>query len=299
MNALLHDPALVVADRWQRDFPLSDRPFAAIGHQHDLTEAEVLSGFKRLRDSAMLSRVGAVVRPHAAGISTLAALSCPPEDLPRVAAIVCAEHGVNHNYEREHAFNLWFVVTALSESDLLAILARIERHTGYGVIDLRLQQPYHIDLGFALAAKDGRKPAQGSASRQATADEQKLLAAMEDGIPLVETPFAAMALRLGWSEPDVREMIGAMCKAGIISRFGCVIRHRSVGYTANAMAVWDVPGEITDCIGWRLAGEPGVTLCYRRPRRPPLPHLLPLPRQTLGRRRRRRAMPTATPRSTT
>ncbi|HNE01785.1 MAG TPA: Lrp/AsnC family transcriptional regulator, partial [Plasticicumulans sp.] len=57
---------------------------------------------------------------------------------------------VNHNYEREHRFNLWFVVTAGSEGRLQAALGAIERATGLPVLRLPLLQEYHIDLGFRL-----------------------------------------------------------------------------------------------------------------------------------------------------
>ena len=54
-----------------------------------------------------------------------------------------------------------------------------------------------------------------------------------------------------------------------ISRFGCILRHRAIGYRANAMAVWDVPDNRVDAIAERLAAVDVVTLCYRRTRRKP------------------------------
>ena len=56
---------------------------------------------------------------------------------------------------------------------------------------------------------------------------------------------------------------------GMIKRFGIVVRHRELGYRANAMVVWDVPDERVGEAGRTLAALPFVTLCYRRPRRPP------------------------------
>jgi siroheme decarboxylase len=45
-----------------------------------------------------------------------------------------------------------------------------------------------------------------------------------------------------------------------------VIRHRRLGYAANAMAVWDVPDERVAGVAPLLASDPAVTLCYRRAR---------------------------------
>ena len=57
---------------------------------------------------------------------------------------------VNHNYEREHPFNLWFVVTAKNEQAVADVLADVERRTGIAVMDLPLLEAFHIDLGFPL-----------------------------------------------------------------------------------------------------------------------------------------------------
>jgi siroheme decarboxylase len=55
----------------------------------------------------------------------------------------------------------------------------------------------------------------------------------------------------------------------MIRRFGLVVRHHELGYRANAMTVWDVPDERVPGVAARLIELPFVTLCYRRPRRPP------------------------------
>ncbi len=64
--------------------------------------------------------------------------------------------------------------------------------------------------------------------------------------------------------------IGRLSEAGAIRRLGVIVRHRELGYRANAMVVWDVPDADARDAGARLAALPFVTLCYRRPRR--LPH---------------------------
>ena len=142
---------LKLLDDYQRDFPLVPRPYRAIAEAAGLSEAEVIEIYARLKEDGALSRIGAVVTPNAAGASTLAAIAVPPARLGEVAALVSAQAEVNHNYEREHAFNLWFVVTAADARAVEAVLRRIERITGLAVLDLPLVQSYHIDLGFPLA----------------------------------------------------------------------------------------------------------------------------------------------------
>ncbi|MDZ7735138.1 MAG: AsnC family transcriptional regulator [Gammaproteobacteria bacterium] len=97
----------------------------------------------------------------------------------------------------------------------------------------------------------------------------RLIAAIQDGLPLVPRPYVAIAAGLGLTEAEVCRRIRRMDDAGLIKRFGVVVRHRELGYRANAMVVWDIDERRVDTAGRWLAGQPGITLCYRRPRRPP------------------------------
>ena len=136
---------------YQRDFPLESRPYARIADELGLREDEVLAKLAELQAGGRLSRIGAVVRPNTVGASTLAAMAVPAERLEAVAALVSTRPEVNHNYEREHTLNLWFVVAATDKAAVQATLNAIETETGLPVIDLPLQTAYHIDLGFDLS----------------------------------------------------------------------------------------------------------------------------------------------------
>jgi len=137
-------------NNFQRDLPLVPAPYAAMAAKLGVTEAEVIAGLRALTERGAVSRVGPVFRPQRCGASTLAAMAVPENRLPQVAELVNAFPGVNHNYEREHKFNLWFVITAPSEPRLQEMLADIERVTGYAALSLPLVEEYHIDLGFPL-----------------------------------------------------------------------------------------------------------------------------------------------------
>jgi hypothetical protein len=77
-------------------------------------------------------------------------MGVPPAHLAEVAALVSSFAEVNHNYEREHRLNLWFVVTAPSRPAVEAVLAEIEHRTSLAVLDLPLEEAFRLDLGFAL-----------------------------------------------------------------------------------------------------------------------------------------------------
>lgn len=137
-------------DCYQRDFPLTSTPYADIARRLGADEAAVLAALERLQAMGTISRIGAVLKPRAVGASTLAAMAVPAERLDEVAALVSGYREVNHNYEREHELNLWFVATAFSERHLAAVLDDIETRTGLTVQRLPMIEDYHIDLGFKL-----------------------------------------------------------------------------------------------------------------------------------------------------
>lgn len=105
---------------------------------------------QQLQSNQLISRVGPVFRPNRVGASTLAAMEVPVERLEAVAEIVNGYGEVNHNYEREHRLNLWFVVTAPNRDALEGVLQEIEQITGLEVIDLPMIEDFHINLGFPL-----------------------------------------------------------------------------------------------------------------------------------------------------
>jgi DNA-binding Lrp family transcriptional regulator len=137
-------------DRFQHDFPLEPRPFAAIARQLGVDEGRVLERLAYLKRFGALSRVGAVLRPNRVGASTLAAFAVPPGRLEQVAAKVSARPEVNHNYEREHEYNLWFVVTAADRAGVDRVLGELALETGLEPLDLPMLEDYFIDLGFSL-----------------------------------------------------------------------------------------------------------------------------------------------------
>lgn len=144
----LHERRLL--NDFQHDFPLTSRPFAVLGEQLGISEDEVISLLKLMQTQGAISRVGPVYKPNRVGVSTLAAIAVPPDQLEEIAAIVSEYPEVNHNYQREHHFNLWFVLTAPEASHLQNVLDAIAIETGYPVMDLPMVKDYFIDLGFNI-----------------------------------------------------------------------------------------------------------------------------------------------------
>lgn len=278
MNISLVEQRLL--NDFQRDFPLTPAPFAEIAKQLESDPQVILSTLKALRERGMVSRIGPVFRPHAIGSSTLAAMAVPASEIENIAAIINGFEAVNHNYEREHHFNLWFVVTAGDSAQLRSELENIEKATGYVLISLPLVVGHHIDLGFKMNLDHSTKassnhqnkiPQQAPESlvRENTILDEQLIETIQLGLPLVERPYQVVGEKIGRSEAAVIKHIYSMQASGTIKRFGVVVRHHELGYRANAMLVWDVAEERVDALGERLSKLECVTLCYQRQRHLP------------------------------
>ncbi|NNE80575.1 MAG: Lrp/AsnC family transcriptional regulator [Silicimonas sp.] len=250
---------------WQRALPLVPRPFKVIAEDMNIAESEVIERLQGLLDGGAISRIGATTRPNTLAASTLAAVAAPPEKIDEVAQIINAQDGVNHSYERENEWNIWFVATGPTRAFVDASLAEISSKTGLRVLDLRLVQPFNVDLGFAL---DGTgempppRPVDESVPLKST--DREIMQALSDGMKAETRPFRTLAEQLGRDEAEVIERIRSLAQAGVLSRIGLIVRHRALGWRSNAMVVFEVPEDEIAEKGHALTKVPGVTLCYRR-----------------------------------
>ena len=271
------DAALI--DEFQSGFPIRERPFEAVGEQLGVSPEEALERVERLREAGVFRRFGAVLNPPVIGSSTLAAVSAPEDRFDEVAEIINGYRQVNHNYARDHEWNMWFVVTAGSRETRDGILADIEARTGLSVLVLPMLTDYYIDLEFPVVngdrfARESIEYTDASATRiseDAAANfsdlDRRLLLAIQEGFPLSATPYRDIADAVGADVSDVLVAIEGLLADGCIKRIGCVVNHIVTGFDSNCMVVWDVPDDELDERGEAVGELPYVTLCYHRPRR--------------------------------
>ena len=263
-------------NEFQRNFPLIPRPYENIAQQLGINALEVKTQLCQLNERGFISRIGPVFRPNTIGASMLAAVSVPPHFLTQVAETISSYAEVNHNYERDHTINLWFVVTAESTARRDAVILEIQNAIGYDVIFLPLIRDYHIDLGFKIDFGGASIPAKiaipynrNRSCRAHSGQPLDFISALQGGLTITDRPFLVLAEQTGMDEESVITRIAGMIENGTIRRFGVVVRHHELGYGANAMCVWDVPDHVIDSLGTKIADWPHVTLCYQRPRRLP------------------------------
>ena len=298
-RAAIDDVDAALIDEFQSGFPVAERPFEVVGARLGVSGDEALARVRRLRDDDIFRRFGAVLNPPVIGSSTLAAVRAPEDRFDEVAETINGYRQVNHNYARDHEWNMWFVVTAGARETRDEILADIEARTGCAVLNLPMRTDYYIDLEFpvvngdrfaretqpsagspdarpagqgALAGIDGTDASPSRISEDAVADltalDRRLLLEIQDGFPLSPTPYRDIAAAV---DANVEAVLGAIDRLradGCIKRIGCVVNHITTGFDSNCMVVWDVPDDELDARGEAVGELPYVTLCYNRPRRP-------------------------------
>ncbi len=148
------DVTLDVADRalvnaLQGGFPLCDEPYRAIAETVGLglTEADVLNRLRSLLDRKVLTRFGPMYQvERMGGAFVLAALKVPEPEYERIAGIVNALPEVAHNYRREHALNMWFVLATEQPEGIAAAIAKIEAATGLPVFAFPKEREYFVEM---------------------------------------------------------------------------------------------------------------------------------------------------------
>lgn len=133
----------------QGGFPVCERPYAEAAARIGLDEDELLRRLERLLAAGVLTRFGPMYNVEAmGGAFMLAAMRVPEPDFERVAAIVNGFPEVAHNYRREHAFNLWFVLATERPERMAEVASEIERATGLKVYRLPKLEEFYVGLRF-------------------------------------------------------------------------------------------------------------------------------------------------------
>ena len=131
----------------QLGFPVCASPYRKVAEQIGISETELLTRIKALLDNGILTRFGPLFHAEQmGGALTLAAVKAPERRFDEVADIINAFPEVAHNYAREHALNLWFVIATETSEQLESTLVAIERQTGLKVYNMPKKHEYFVNL---------------------------------------------------------------------------------------------------------------------------------------------------------
>jgi len=94
--------------------------------------------------------------------------------------------------------------------------------------------------------------------------EKKIIASIQEDVAVTDRPYLNIAKKLGIAEETLLENLQSLCDRGFIRRFGATLRHQKTGFTANAMAAWQVDEDRMEEVGNKMASFKQVSHCYRR-----------------------------------
>ena len=138
-----------IVNQLQGGFPVCDRPYAEAATKLGLTEDELMQRLDILLENGTLTRFGPMYHAERlGGALTLAAMKIPAADFERVAEIVNRFPEVAHNYAREHAFNMWFVLATEAPERIAEVIGEIEKATGYRVYNMPKLEEFYVGLRF-------------------------------------------------------------------------------------------------------------------------------------------------------
>jgi len=131
----------------QHGLPICERPFHQIAQELDSTEDVVIEHLNQLLESKVLSRFGPMFDAAClGGAFTLAALSVPDENFEKVTEQVNSFEQIAHNYRRDHAYNMWFVVACESQKEIEQVIKKIEEKTNLPVLNTPKLEEFYVGL---------------------------------------------------------------------------------------------------------------------------------------------------------
>ena len=272
-------------DQIQREVPLTPRPFAAVAEQLAATEEQVLSRLGELTGPppAPIRQISAIFDSKVLGYqSCLVAARIDPQRVTEAAETINRHPGVSHNYQREHAYNLWFTLAVPPDSrlGLEGTVRRLREMTGASQMRLMpAVKLFKIGVKFDLGVDSpdsapaiGTPAVKTAAPAPLTVADKRIIRVLQQHLPVAPQPFDSWAEQAEVTVEQILEAAARYGRTGVMRRFSAVLRHRAIGVSANAMGVWVVPAERQEEFGRLAATYPAVSHCYQRPTYPDWPY---------------------------
>lgn len=268
----------------QNRFPLVVEPFKALGLNLGIPEGEVIERTRRLKERGIIRQISAIFDSRALGYkSTLVAMRVDPARIDKAGEAISQHPGVSHNYQRDHALNLWFTLTIPPTEDLESTVKDLERRAkAERTLLLPAIRTFKVGVSFDMtgeqdpAASNEVHPRrfQEAPARPLSSGEIELVRGLQQDLGLETRPFQKLAEKLDISEEELLEKACSFQSQGLMRRFAAVLRHQKAGFSVNVMGVWRVPEGQVPQVGAIMATFAGVSHNYQRPTYPDWPYNL-------------------------
>ncbi|MEH6584283.1 MAG: Lrp/AsnC family transcriptional regulator [Halioglobus sp.] len=145
----LSDFDCLLINTLQSDFPLDPAPFDELAGRLDYSAEAIMAGVKSLLDRGVITRFGPLFNiEQLGGQFSLCALKVPERRFDAVAELVNSYPQVAHNYQREHEWNMWFVMATESAAELLALFEEILQRTDCPGLNLPKEKEFYVGLNL-------------------------------------------------------------------------------------------------------------------------------------------------------
>jgi DNA-binding Lrp family transcriptional regulator len=243
------------------------RPFELIAATLNISEAALFSEISLLKSLGYIRRISATIDFRALGrISVLVTGAVPIDRVEEIAAEVNKIEGVSHNYQRNHAFNLWFTLQADSEFKIYKILADLHSRTGIKFYSLPAVEIFKLDVRFdAFSNGQSMIPSSNIPAELRRAklmmDDEQMLSILQDDVVLITEPFSSVP---GLTVDEAMASLERLFNRGVVRKIAATVDYKKLGFAANAMAVYSVNESRVHQVGQELAKLHNVSHCYER-----------------------------------
>ncbi len=270
----------------QAGLAITDSPFNDLAEKLGIEKAILFEAANRLVKAGVIREISPVFNARKIGYSsTLVAVSVSDMVVPDLVKRINSFAGVSHNYARQHKFNIWFTLTvpnSIAGADPFEpVLSSLKDDFPIDeIMSLPSRKMYKLKVQFGKKSASGDLPHSSFDLHSLSAvseplivsEEQKqMIRELQKGIPIVERPYEAIAKAansaLGEDSFDsgtIVDLLNSWKRQGAIRRIAGRVRHKKVGYLANAMVVFRVEPADIDNAGAALAEMPCVSHCYHR-----------------------------------
>ncbi len=271
MNVISEELKKDILQVIQEGIPFEKRPFKPLANKIGISEEEFIENLKHLKEEKIIRQISPIYDTKVLGYdSSLVAFKSPKDKINETAKIINEHPGVSHNYERNNDFNIWFTIAVPPDSQIgldksVEILAKKSGVEDYAI--LRSVKVYKIGVKLNFKGKSDEKEKVEKREykpKPLSEMDKEIIRITQEDLPLVDTPFKEYAKILNLSEEQLLEKLEEFKKEKIMRRFAAILYHRKAGFKANGMAVWNVPEEIVDEIGYTLSTYKAVSHCYTR-----------------------------------
>lgn len=260
----------------QTDFPLTGKPYDAIGKTIGKTEHEVIDILCSLKERNIIRQISAIFQATFLGFtSVLASFQVHEPHLEEAAAIINAHPGVSHNYQRAHRMNLWFTLSVPEEFDSrqhVHKLAELTPCVNYLYLPSIRMFKRRVQFDLNSDSKEQKTTTSNSEvlqkmSRKITLPLEiqcGIMRKLQQDLPLSSTPFKDIAEEFQIKEKTLFDFLTYLKISQKMSRFAAILKHRNLGFNANAMVVWAIPEATIEPFAQYASAHASISHCYER-----------------------------------